>query len=332
MDYLLPMPKPRPLTRIGWKNYFQSVRRIVAEFDRNHGNYRAHDHEFVEIVVVVEGTFLHHTALGDSRPVPGDVFLFRPGAWHGFADVQGLCLYKCCFDTALLGRELSWMADEPHLGRLLWAIPLSPKQNGMVAFHLPLGELARCRKLLDELCSLGKEDHLSHYGDQLGLLVQFLSVLARNVGVDSGKKPAQSHHAVAAALKLIDEDPIEAWTLTSLASRVHVEPTYFVRLFRAAVGLPPMAYLIRRRLELATNLLRRENLVIGEIGAMAGWLDANYFSRCFRKHFGMTPSRYRTRFLSAQQRPKGLDVDSGRTSANDTARPEVTTPTLSRRR
>jgi AraC-like DNA-binding protein len=61
-----------------------------------------------------------------------------------------------------------------------------------------------------------------------------------------------------------------------------------------------MAYLERRRLELATNLLRRDDLAVGDVGAMAGWTDANYFSRCFRQHFGMTPSRYRARFRNGQ--------------------------------
>jgi len=35
---------------------------------------------------------------------------------------------------------------------------------------------------------------------------------------------------------------------------------------------------------------------------MAGWPDANYFSRSFRKHFGMTPTRYRERFRDGARR------------------------------
>lgn len=192
------------------------------------------------------------------------------------------------------------MADEPYLGRLLWAIPLSAKQNGMVSLHLTSGELTQCRKILDELCSLGKESHLSHFGDQVGLLVQLLSLLARNAVAVSDKKPVVPHRAIATALKLIDDAPTEPWTLKTLAARAHIEPTYFVRLFRASVGLPPMAYLTRRRLELATSLLRRDNLPVGNVGTMSGWLDVNYFSRCFRQHFGMTPTKYRDRFMSSE--------------------------------
>ena len=98
------MPTPQLPSHVAWRNYFQSARRIVAKFDRNHGNYRIHDHDFIEIGFITAGTGLHHTVLGDAWMTPGDVFLFRPGAWHGYAKVQGLSLYKCCFDTALLGR------------------------------------------------------------------------------------------------------------------------------------------------------------------------------------------------------------------------------------
>lgn len=296
------MKKPPPVTQLHWTDYHQSTRRISAKYNPNHGNYRIHDHEFIEIALITEGTCLHHTAHGDSRPEKGDLFLFRPGAWHGYAEVQGLCSYNCCFDAALLGRELSWMIDNPFLGRLLWSIPLSADQHGMVSLHLPPEELKRCSRLLDELCALARVDYLSYFADRLGLLMQILNLLARNVSTEGETRQEPSpHRAVVTALKLIDEAPTEPWTLQSLAQRVHVEPTYFVRLFHTVVGLPPMAYLNRRRLELATTLLRRDDLPIGEVGAMAGWLDANYFSRRFRAHFGMTPSRYRARYLKEQK-------------------------------
>jgi len=289
---------PPPRQPLPWRSYHQTVRRIVAKWNPNHGNYGVHDHEFVEIAVIASGTCRHQTILGEFRPAAGDVYLFRPGAWHGYVGVQRLSLYNCCFDTALLGRELGWMADEPYLGNLLWALPLSPRQRGMVALRLPPAAFTACRKVLDSLCELAKFDHQSYFGDQIGLLTQILSLLARHTPRPPTATPGniRARRAVSVALKCIDDAPAKGWTLSSLASRVDVEATYFSRLFRAAVGLPPMSYLRRRRLEMATTLLRRDDLAIGDVGATAGWPDANYFSRTFRNHFGMTPSRYRQRF------------------------------------
>lgn len=287
--------QPSP-TKLSWTDHHQSTRRIVASYVPDHSNYRIHDHEFIEIAVIESGKCLHHSVIGDTRPKPGDTFLMRPGAWHGYAQVKNLCIYNCCFDTTLLGNELAWMASDPNLGRYLWGLPLFPKQHGMVAVHLCSADSERCCGLLDSLAALGDKDYPSHHGDHIGLLTQILSLLARSAPQPEPNKLPNPHRAVTTALKLIDDSLADNWTLARLSELVQVESTYFVRLFRTAIGLPPMAYILRRRLELATHLLRRVDLSISEAGAMAGWMDGNYFSRSFRQHFGMTPTEYRARF------------------------------------
>lgn len=303
-----------PPSALKWTDYLPATSRIVVKYMPSHGNFPDHDHGFVEIAAITGGSCLHRSVLRNSRAGPGDVFLFRPGAWHGYADARNLALYNCYFDTGLLGRELYWMADDPYLGRLLWGIPLSSKQHGMVSLHVARKEFARCCVLLDTLRGLAKREYCSHHGDHVGLLILVLSILARNITVNS-EWSFTPHRAVTAALKLIDDAPTENWTLTGLASRVHVAPNYFVRLFHGAVGLPPLAYLKRRRLELVANLLRRDDLTVGEAAARAGWLDANYFSRCFRKHFGTTASEYRARLIRLRKRPAG-ELRAPRVSAS----------------
>lgn len=294
-----------------WERFFSKKNRIQANFVDGHPNFPAHDHEFIEVQVIVGGTCLYRTVMGDIRPHAGDAFLFRPGAWHAYEETNGLQLYNCCFDAVFLARELSWMIDHPSLGRLLWAVPFSPLQKGMVSIHLPPRDLERCRTLLEELRALSHRSAMDSFADRLGLLVQILNLLARCLRM-AGVNPKDEevdhqeasemtlHTAVASAIRLIDEHMADTWTLASLAERVHVEPTYFVRLFHKAVGLPPMAYLAERRLELAAGLLRRTDLPVSEVGAMIGWLDANHFSRRFREKIGLSPTRYRQRFIAVE--------------------------------
>jgi AraC family L-rhamnose operon transcriptional activator RhaR len=291
------------IQRAKWERFFSAKNRIEANFVSDHPDFPAHDHEFLEIQMVVAGRCLHHSSLGDTRPRVGDVFLFRPGAWHAVEQVDGLDLYNCCFDSTLLAREMAWMVDHPALGALLWSIPLSPKQRGMALFHLPAREVKRCRTILDALRRLARADPAAAFADQLGLLFQFLGVLSRHIP-QASVRPASdgSHSAIAAAIRLIDEHPGDEWTLASLAGRVRVEPTYFVRLFHKAVGLPPMSYLAGRRVELAAGLLRRTALPVSEVGALVGWPDANHFSRRFRAKFGLSPTRYRQRFAASAGR------------------------------
>jgi AraC family L-rhamnose operon transcriptional activator RhaR len=285
--------------------FFREPKRIEANFVEDHPIYPCHDHEFMEVAVIVGGTCVHVSSLAEHRATSGDVFLFRPGAWHEYKQVKNLSLYNCCFDPALLGLELGWMVNDPLLGRLLWLVPLSAAQNGMVALHLGKAELARSQKILAQLCGVSALGLTANFGESLGLLVQFLSVIARNVPME---RPSDGnvkiHPAVTAAIKMIDDNPAEPWTLPLLAEGVGLRSDYLCRLFSEIVGLSPISYLTRRRLEMATSLLRRTPLPVGEVGAAVGWLDANYFSRRFHDNFGISPSNYRGRFMTLQQRPR----------------------------
>ena len=288
------------IQRARGERFFSAKNRIEANYVPGHPNYPAHDHAFIEIQLVVAGTCVQRTSLGDTRPEAGDVFLFRPGAWHAYEQVAGLSLYNCCFDSALLARELAWTVDHPLLGALLWSIPLAPEQRGMAALRLPLREVARCRQILDDLRRLAHKDPTAAFADELGLLLQFLGALGRHVPKERVRKaPARTHSAAAEAVRLIDERPAEAWTLSSLSGCVHVEPTYFVRLFHKTVGVAPMAYLAGRRAELAAGLLRDTDAPVSEVGRLVGWPDPNHFSRRFREKFGLSPTRYRERSRGA---------------------------------
>lgn len=281
---------------VSWNRYFPDALRIVAVEVPDQEDYPPHDHKFVEVVVVCGGSCVQETALGKQRITRGDVTVFRPGAWHSYTNCHNLRLYNCCFDPGILGRELGWMVDDPWLGRLLWSIPLSPAQSGTAFLQLRESELNQCQTVLQELCRFSTAEMTSYRAYQLGLLILLLSTLARRLPVEATIKVGKPHPAVIAALKLIDDNPEYPWTLESLAARVHVLPDYLVRSFGNVAGLPPMSYLRRRRLELATTLLIRSDRSVGEVGNLVGWPDANYFTRRFRAEFGLTPSAYRARF------------------------------------
>lgn len=290
-----------------WKLCFPNSNRIDANLVEQHPDLPVHDHEFMEIVVVVAGTALHHTVFGIQKIGKGDAFLMRPGAWHAYRNCRNLTLYNCCFDTGIMGRELAWMIDNPLMGRLLWSLPLSPAQHGIVLMHLPDSELARARKVLDTLCPLSTADSVRYQADRFGLLGLLLGVLGRQLPnatpmAESAGPPPETklHPAVIAALKLIDSNPSRSWDVKSLSAHVHANPDYLARTFSAIVGLPPMAYLCRRRLEIAIALLANSEHPVSAVGDLVGWPDSNYFTRRFRAEFGLSPSAYRSRFLKAR--------------------------------
>ena len=65
------------------------------------------------------------------------------------------------------------------------------------------------------------------------------------------------------------------------------------RQFRNATGYPPKEYLLRLRLKKSVMLLLNPEMPISEIAERTGFSDSNYFCRQFRKHYGLSPQKYR---------------------------------------
>jgi len=70
---------------------------------------------------------------------------------------------------------------------------------------------------------------------------------------------------------------------------------HFIRSFRAATGRTPYAYLVDRRLARAIDALRHRPSTIERVAREAGFKRAPGFSNVFKKHYGMSPGKFRAR-------------------------------------
>ncbi|HZX08140.1 AraC family transcriptional regulator [Kribbella sp.] len=118
---------------------------------------------------------------------------------------------------------------------------------------------------------------------------------ARPAGAGVAVGPAM-HPAVQQAMRVLEADLAEPWTLEQLGARVHLAPGYLIRVFGKSVGMSPMAYLHRIRAERAAGLLIETELPVATIGAAVGWHDPSHATRRFRSTFGLSPSQYRAAF------------------------------------
>jgi AraC-like DNA-binding protein len=97
------------------------------------------------------------------------------------------------------------------------------------------------------------------------------------------------------AVRLLEDQTDRAWKMDELAAAAYSSPAHLSRQFKKALGLPPMAYLGRLRVEQAAALLRRTNLPVKEIGRRVGYRRDDYFIPRFREYFDLTPGEYRKR-------------------------------------
>ncbi|SHH71916.1 helix-turn-helix transcriptional regulator [Massilia sp. CF038] len=97
----------------------------------------------------------------------------------------------------------------------------------------------------------------------------------------------------------MDASPHEAWPIERLAEASAVSTAYFAREFKKAFGLPPHRYLLTRRIERATALLRETDLPITDIALQTGWTSLGTFGRIFRDITNESPGELRTRTQAA---------------------------------
>jgi transcriptional regulator GlxA family with amidase domain len=91
----------------------------------------------------------------------------------------------------------------------------------------------------------------------------------------------------------------EDWPVDRLARESGVSSAHFARSFKDAFGVPPHRYLLTRRIERATALLRDGDLSITDIAFATGWQSLGTFGRIFRDITGASPGEVRARARAA---------------------------------
>ena len=109
--------------------------------------------------------------------------------------------------------------------------------------------------------------------------------------------PAARH--LLKAKDLADSRYFEPLGVDDLAHAAGLSRAHFSREFRAAFGESPHAYLLTRRLERASSLLRMTDRSIADICFSVGLQSVGSFTTSFTRMFGMSPAAYRAAFPPA---------------------------------
>lgn len=89
--------------------------------------------------------------------------------------------------------------------------------------------------------------------------------------------------------------------LQELADYIQLSQSYLQVIFKDVTGSSPIEYLIKVRINKSKELMKEGYQNIGEISELVGFNDAFYFSRCFKKIEGTTPTEYRSTISSQRQ-------------------------------
>lgn len=110
---------------------------------------------------------------------------------------------------------------------------------------------------------------------------------------------------VGKALSQMHGRPAHGWTIEELAKEIGLSRSVLAERFAGLIGMPPILYLAKWRMQIASGLLSGGNTNVATIAAEIGYESEAAFSRAFKKMTGVSPSIWRRRF----------NCDAGRLSA-----------------
>lgn len=113
-------------------------------------------------------------------------------------------------------------------------------------------------------------------------------------GVHASEKVQRDGERIKQMLRFIQENFAEALTVSDIAAVAAISQSECLRCFQDTIGMAPIQYVKRYRIQRAAELLTSTDGKIADIGAACGFQDTSYFTRAFREVKGMTPGDYRS--------------------------------------
>ena len=95
---------------------------------------------------------------------------------------------------------------------------------------------------------------------------------------------------ISAALEYLDANFTDSdIVIEVLCEKSNMSHSHFKRLFIKHTGIPPKAYLQKKRMEYARELIKESKMPISKVAEKSGFTNASYFSRAYKKYFGISP-------------------------------------------
>jgi AraC family transcriptional regulator len=173
-------------------------------------------------------------------------------------------------------------------------------EPGLYALRLSV-DLASTERLSNALLTAGidisKLDPSAENVMRLALVASLFETLAPRPPANTGKPAAArlSNRRLMRVLAYIDAHIGEPITLANLAATAGLSRMYFARQFRAATGVRPHEYVLRRRVERAQQLLTATSDALVNVALSVGFQTQTHFTTVFKKIVGDTPRQWRQR-------------------------------------
>jgi len=158
-------------------------------------------------------------------------------------------------------------------------------------------------------------------------------IYTHSAGLDRSYHVDETNYHIERALSIMQNSVFSHLTLDMLSSRLNLDKSYFIRLFRKKMKITPMKYFMKLKIEAASSMLINTDVQLKEIAARLAFSSEFHLSRVFKESTGLSPLHYRKLYMQtlgpggepgqgSELRP-GFNPGSGRMrSSGSGVRPE----------
>lgn len=224
--------------------------------------------------------FVNGRKLPFEARMPGALtFLPADTEWRGWDDGDSFASYLIILIADdFAGKALS-RADTLRLGLL------KPR----VGFRDQLLEQA----LKSVLTELRRPDMMSEIVVESQATLISAQLLRLDGWTQDSVVGALSPSHLSRVVELIESDLDLPLNIQRLAAEVQLSPAHFSRSFKRSMGMTPYAFIVRRRLQRAADLLKTSDTLATRIALECGFSSSSHLSTAFKEAFGLSPREYR---------------------------------------
>lgn len=137
------------------------------------------------------------------------------------------------------------------------------------------------------LCFTISYDYESFFNELFGLIEKHYILHSEDIDNKQTMEKVKNY---------IDENFNRPISIFDIANRFHISSSHLSRLFKSIYMQSPVKYLIALRIQEACKLMMQyPDLELKYISELIGYTDQHYFSKLFKKHVGLSPTKYRAK-------------------------------------
>ena len=270
------------------ENFKLLVRADAVSHIDSDGDYKKTFHEEIEIKLFYEGSAT--LVVGNETVVanPGDVVIMNPYEFHSTVK-YGEEIGK--YHILMVGLDFfENIKDAPDLRHIFLG-----EKNALVT-HIT--DNARLARILNDIVFEYTEKKQMYVQAINGLMLELFALLLRDYKSEkTAELPSDKHmryyEIIYPAIQKIRTDFAGRVSIDEFAEMCSISKYHFCRIFKAVTGISVLQYQTEYRLQIADALLKNTTKTVSEIAEICGFDDICYFSRCYKKHTGMSPKQKR---------------------------------------